>query len=147
MQNEQFYFRIIFYYSLSWRKLFRFYCRENTDWKYLGGVKNFNVKEITKRFQPASSLSVQQVFLCEGFELCEGFPFSPCSPTNPASWALPLMISAVLCQGVSRASVSFGTSFGLESLLSSERTKPVSVGTQAKLIILVRCLAEQVRPG
>lgn len=37
--------------------------------------------------------------------------------------------------GVSGASVSFGASFGSESLLSSEPTKPVPVGTQAELII------------
>lgn len=49
--------------------------------------------------------------------------------------------------GVGRASLSFGVPFGLESLLSSEPTKPVPVGTQAELIISVRGLAEQVRQG
>lgn len=70
-------------------------------------------------------------------------PFVPYSPAILATWILPLMISGVLCQGVSKASVSFGISFGLESLLSFEPTKPMSVGTGAKLIIFVKGLAEQ----
>lgn len=37
--------------------------------------------------------------------------------------------------GVGGVSVSFRASFGLESLLSSEPTKPVPVGAQAELII------------
>lgn len=64
-------------------------------------------------------------------------PFAPYSPAIPATWTFLLMISGVLCQGVSKASVSFGISFGLESQVS------MSVDTQAKLIILVKCLAEQ----
>lgn len=86
-----------------------------------------------------------QVFCAKALSLVKDSPFAPCSPAIPATCALLLMISGVLCQGSAGASVSFGASFGLKSPLSSEPTKLVSAGTQAKLIILVRCLAEQVR--
>lgn len=75
------------------------------------------------------------------------FLFCSLFSSNPSYLHTPAKDFWGSVPGVSRASVSFGASFGLESLLSSEPTKPVSMATQAKLIILVRCLAEQVRQG
>ena len=86
------------------------------------------------------------VCTCWGFELCEGSPSWLLFSSNPCFWDNPANDFWGSVPDVSRASVSFGASFSLESLLSFESPKPMSVGTQAKLIILVMCLAKQVRP-
>ena len=86
------------------------------------------------------------VCICWGLELCEVSPSWLLFSSNPCFWDNPANNFWGSVPDVSRASVSFGASFSLESLLSFESPKPMSVGTQAKLIILVTCLAKQVRP-
>lgn len=96
-----------------------------------------------KPFQPAYVSICKVVLKIRAFDI---FLFCSLFSSNPSYLDTPTKDFWGSVLGVSRASVSFGASFGLESLLS-EPTKPVSMATQAKFIVLVRCLAGQVRQG